>query len=101
MSTEPKALPPHGDRRRYQLGCRCVPCKAANAAYRRERYALTNGEANPVVPQSAAVNLRFDPETLGKIDTFAATEAISRSTAVRKLIAFGLQRARRQKKVAA
>ena len=26
-------LPDHGTRRRYKLGCRCLPCRAANATY--------------------------------------------------------------------
>lgn len=29
----------HGTRSRYNAGCRCVDCKAANAAYMRERAA--------------------------------------------------------------
>jgi WhiB family redox-sensing transcriptional regulator len=28
---------PHGTRSRYQLGCRCDPCRAASAAYMRRR----------------------------------------------------------------
>lgn len=30
----------HGHRTTYQDGCRCVPCKAANAQYQRALYAL-------------------------------------------------------------
>ena len=30
-----RRLPEHGTRRRYQGGCRCEDCRAANAAYRR------------------------------------------------------------------
>lgn len=29
----------HGERRSYQLGCRCVQCRAANASYQQRRYA--------------------------------------------------------------
>lgn len=28
-------MPPHGVRARYQKGCKCAPCRAANAAYDR------------------------------------------------------------------
>lgn len=41
----------HGLRMRYTTGCRCDLCRAANAAYARERAeARRRGEANPVVP---------------------------------------------------
>jgi hypothetical protein len=30
---------PHGDVRTYRRGCKCLPCKAASATYRRERRA--------------------------------------------------------------
>lgn len=31
-------VPDHGTRPRYNRGCRCDECRAANAAYRRERW---------------------------------------------------------------
>ena len=39
------AIPPHGSRNRYKrLGCRCVPCRSAQADYRRARRAARIGE---------------------------------------------------------
>jgi hypothetical protein len=39
---------PHGTRRRYQLGCRCVECTRANTGYHRAyRIHLTGTSARP------------------------------------------------------
>lgn len=51
------AARPHGDRLRYQAGCRCDECRAANAAYERERIAERKaGRANHIVPADRARN---------------------------------------------
>lgn len=44
----------HGTRRRYQIGCRCDPCKESSAAYHRTRYvqcALCGGRKSPKSPR--------------------------------------------------
>lgn len=49
------AVRPHGDRLRYLAGCRCLPCRAANAQYERQRQqARREGEWNGIVPARAA-----------------------------------------------
>lgn len=46
---------PHGDRLKYVGGCRCDPCRAANAAYERDRIeARKNGDWNGFVPADRA-----------------------------------------------
>lgn len=46
---------PCGDRLRYVGGCRCDDCRAANAAYERERIrARANGDWNGLVPAHEA-----------------------------------------------
>lgn len=46
---------PHGDRLRYMGGCRCDECRAANAAYERERnQARNDGDWNGIVPADGA-----------------------------------------------
>ena len=35
---------PHGDRRRYQAGCRCPSCTRANTAYQRQARAGARGD---------------------------------------------------------
>lgn len=46
---------PHGDRLRYGAGCRCDDCRAANAAYERERIkARAAGDWNGLVPGDKA-----------------------------------------------
>lgn len=48
---------PHGDRVRYVLGCRCLPCRAANSRYETGRLAARkNGDWNGVVSSLAARN---------------------------------------------
>lgn len=37
MTAIARKLPPHGTRPRYQAGCDCDKCRAANAAYAAER----------------------------------------------------------------
>ncbi|EQD38297.1 hypothetical protein B2A_11520, partial [mine drainage metagenome] len=42
---------PHGDRLRYMAGCRCLPCRCANARYEQQRLAARRrGEWNGLVP---------------------------------------------------
>ena len=49
------ATKPHGARVRYILGCRCLPCRAANSRYESERLAARkNGDWNGVVSSDAA-----------------------------------------------
>lgn len=41
----------HGDRLRYLAGCRCLPCRCANARYEQQRLAARRrGEWNGLVP---------------------------------------------------
>lgn len=49
------ATKPHGVRVRYILGCRCLPCRAANSRYETERAAARkNGDWNGLVSSAAA-----------------------------------------------
>ncbi len=50
----------HGDRLRYMAGCRCLPCRCANARYEQQRLAARRrGEWNGLVPVGPArVHLR-------------------------------------------
>ena len=51
------ATRPHGVRVRYCLGCRCLPCRAANSRYESGRLAARkNGDWNGVVSSLAARN---------------------------------------------
>jgi hypothetical protein len=44
------ARKPHGSRTKYRGGCRCLPCKAANADYQRQRsFKAAVGSGNPLV----------------------------------------------------
>lgn len=45
----------HGTRSRYTSGCRCAPCRAANAARARERTAYAARNARAVEPTGAPV----------------------------------------------
>jgi hypothetical protein len=45
---------PHGERLRYLAGCRCLPCRCANARYEQQRLAARRrGEWNGLVPAGA------------------------------------------------
>lgn len=45
----------HGTRARYSVGCRCVPCRAANSRYESERLrARARGDRNPIVDADRA-----------------------------------------------
>lgn len=49
--TELAARRAHGDRLRYMAGCRCLPCRCANARYEQQRLAARRrGEWNGLVP---------------------------------------------------
>ena len=50
----------HGERRQYRAGCRCVPCRAANAAYeaRRARLRARGGADRWVSPTAARRRLQ-------------------------------------------
>ena len=46
---------PHGDKNRYQAGCRCDACRTAIVTYNRERHAARRrGEGNPYVSAARA-----------------------------------------------
>lgn len=46
---------PHGTRLKYKAGCRCLPCRAANASYEASRArARASGDWNGLVPANKA-----------------------------------------------
>lgn len=46
---------PHGTRIRYVAGCRCLPCRCANARYATERaHAIAAGDTRELVPAERA-----------------------------------------------
>ncbi len=68
---------PHGDRLRYMGGCRCDPCRAANAAYERSRIeARKNGDWNGLVPAMAARRHldKLSSQNVGRRSVAAATD---------------------------
>jgi hypothetical protein len=54
-SVEGKPFDGHGARAAYQRGCRCLPCRVANAAYQRQRRASLD-DAVALVSSAAAVD---------------------------------------------
>lgn len=48
MEPPKRRLPDHGTRRRYQSGCRCEACRAANTGYLRNRNAGLATPGRPV-----------------------------------------------------
>lgn len=56
-AAELAANKPHGVRVRYMAGCRCVPCRAANARYETARLrARAKGRSNRIVSAERAVS---------------------------------------------
>ena len=50
----------HGPRRQYQAGCRCLPCRSANALYMtdlRTRYASGKPPLGQVLPRHVATRV--------------------------------------------
>jgi len=80
---------PHGTRIRYMGGCRCLPCRAANARYATEcRVRCEAGESNEIV---SAASARKHLEALGAMGvgykTVARVARVSRTVAAK--IRFG------------
>ncbi len=68
---------PHGTRTKYKAGCRCLPCRAANARYESERSrARAAGDWNGLVSATAARKhiFRLSKQGVGRAAIAAASD---------------------------
>ncbi len=76
---------PHGTRLKYQSGCRCLVCRAANARYAIERLrARSSGDWNGLVRADTARRhiLRLSRQGVGR-QAFAAASDVAASVIIR------------------
>lgn len=68
---------PHGTHEKYKAGCRCLPCRAANARYKAARArARASGSWNGLVPADAARKhiLKLSRQGVGRRAIAAASD---------------------------
>ena len=84
--------PPHGQRRRYLSGCRCVLCRAANARYVYKRIAAKR-ESSEAVQVSAEAAQRH---VLALAKAGIGTRAIQDACGVRRILIQQIRSGQRQ-----